>query len=46
MTYVRIKFIKAEENKILIFDSNIQHSGTVSKDVDFRYIINFNYFDK
>ena len=41
-----IKFVKAEENKMLIFDSDIQHSGTVSKNVDFRYIINFNYFER
>jgi hypothetical protein len=39
-----IKFIKAEKNKMLIFDTNTQHRGTPSKDVDFRYIINFNYY--
>ena len=39
-----IKFVKAEENKIVIFDTNIQHRGTKSTDEDFRYIINFNYF--
>mgnify|MGYP003654830515 CR=1 FL=1 len=37
-------FIKAEANKILLFDSNTLHRGTTSKEVDFRYIINFNYF--
>ncbi len=39
-----IKFVKAEENKMLIFDTNTQHRGTPSTDVDFRYIINFNYY--
>jgi len=40
----KIKFIKAEENKIIIFPSNIEHRGCTSSDVDKRYIINFNYF--
>ena len=40
----KIEFVKAEENKIVIFDTNIQHRGTKSTDQDFRYIINFNYF--
>jgi sulfur transfer complex TusBCD TusB component (DsrH family) len=40
-----IKFIKDEENKMLIFDSDVQHRGIVSKDSDFRYLINFNYFE-
>lgn len=38
-------FIEAEENKILIFDSNVKHRGVVSNNSDFRYIINFNYFE-
>ena len=41
----KIEFIKAEENKILIFDSDIEHRGLVSTDADFRYILNFNYFE-
>jgi hypothetical protein len=40
----KIEFVKAEENKIVIFDTNTQHRGTKSTDQDFRYIINFNYF--
>lgn len=40
----KIHFIKSEENKIVIFNSNIQHRGTKSNDSDFRYLINFNYF--
>jgi len=39
-----IKFIKSEENKIVIFSSDIKHRGTTSKNADFRYLINFNYF--
>jgi len=40
----KIKFVKAEENKILIFDGNVEHRACTSTDVDRRYIINFNYF--
>tara|TARA_R100001509_G_C4877167_1_gene218918 strand:+ start:659 stop:1138 length:480 start_codon:yes stop_codon:yes gene_type:complete len=40
----KIKFIKAEENKIIIFPAKTQHRGCTSTDVDRRYIINFNYF--
>ena len=40
----KIKFTKAEQNKIVIFNSNTLHRPVTSKNVDFRYIINFNYF--
>ncbi len=40
-----IKFINAEENKIVIFDSDTLHRGTKSHNKNFRYIINFNYFE-
>ncbi len=40
----KIHFVKAEENKMLIFNTNTEHRGTLSTDVDFRYIINFNYY--
>ena len=40
----KIKFIKSEENKIVIFNSNIEHRATTSQNEDFRYILNFNYF--
>ena len=40
----KIEFVRSEENKIVIFDSSIEHRGKTSKDADFRYIINFNYF--
>ena len=39
-----IQLVKAEKNKMLIFDTNVEHRGTPSTDVDFRYIINFNYY--
>ena len=44
-TKEKIQFIKSEENKIVIFDSNIKHRAITSKNADFRYILNFNYFD-
>jgi hypothetical protein len=40
----KIKFIKAEENKMLVFNSNIKHRVCTSTDIDKRYIINFNYY--
>jgi len=40
----KIKFIKAEENKLLLFNSNTLHRSCTSTDVKRRYIINFNYF--
>ena len=41
----KIKFVKAEENKIVIFPSKTSHRAVTSTDVDIRYIINFNYFE-
>jgi len=40
----KIHFVKSEENKIVIFNSDIKHRGTKSNNADFRYLINFNYF--
>jgi hypothetical protein len=40
----KIKSIKPEENKIVIFPSNVEHRAFSSTDMDRRYIINFNYF--
>ena len=40
----KIKFIKSEENKIIIFPSKIEHRGCTSTDTDRRCIINLNYF--
>lgn len=41
-----IIFIKADANKMLIFDSDILHRGTTSREQPVRYIINFNYFTR
>ena len=40
----KIISIKAESNKMLIFDTSILHRGTTSTNEPLRYIINFNYF--
>jgi hypothetical protein len=41
----QIKFIKAEENKLIIFPSKTIHRVCASTDdIDKRYIINLNYF--
>ena len=39
-----VKFIKAEKNKMLIFDSSVSHRAITSKEEPIRYIINFNYY--
>jgi len=40
----KIKFIKAEANKMLIFDTLIFHRAITSKEEPIRYAINLNYF--
>ncbi len=40
----KIEFVKAEENKIVIFKCNTLHRSILSPDVEKRYIININYF--
>ena len=40
----KVTFIKADANKILVFDTLIQHRAITSKKEPIRYIINFNYF--
>ena len=40
----KIIFIKADSNKILVFDTPILHRAITSKKEPIRYIINFNYF--
>jgi hypothetical protein len=37
--------IKSEENKLIIFETNIAHSGTTCTDEDYRIVLNFNYFE-
>lgn len=39
-----VKFVQAEENKVIIFPAKTPHRGCTSTDADRRYIINFNYF--
>ena len=40
----KITFIKADANKMLVFDTPILHRSITSKTEPLRYIINFNYF--
>ena len=40
----KITFIKADANKMLIFDTPILHRAITSKKEPIRYIINLNYF--
>jgi len=42
----KITFIKAEANKMLVFDTPILHRPITSQQEPIRYIINFNYFTK
>jgi len=36
---------KSEENKLIIFNSQLEHTGTTCTDEFFRTVINFNYFE-
>ena len=40
----QIIFIKAEANKMLVFDTLIPHRAVTAKQEPIRYVINFNYF--
>jgi len=40
-----IKFVKAEENKVVIFPSQTDHRPCTSTDVDLRFVLNFNFFE-
>ena len=42
----KIIFIKAEANKMLVFDTRIEHRAVTSKEEPVRFIINFNYYIK
>jgi hypothetical protein len=39
------KTVISEENKIVIFDTNILHTGSTCTDKDTRVVVNFNYYD-
>jgi len=36
--------VESVENRIVIFDSNIKHTGTTTTNSTGRFVINFNYF--
>lgn len=38
------KICKSEENKLIYFDSNLEHTGSTCTDEDFRIVLNLNYF--
>jgi hypothetical protein len=38
--------IDSVENRLVVFDSNIQHSGVSQTDSNIRCVINLNYIDK
>ena len=40
----KIIFIKADPNKMLVFDTSVLHRALTSKKEPIRYVINFNYF--
>jgi len=42
----KVKFIKAVENKILIFNTNTLHRAMTSIKSPIRYIINLNYYER
>ena len=42
----KITFIKADANKMLVFDTGVLHRAITSKKEPIRYVINFNYFTK
>jgi len=37
-------FVSSKENRLLIFDSNIQHCAVYHNDTEYRIVINTNYF--
>jgi hypothetical protein len=38
------KIIKSEKNKLVDFNSSLEHTGSTCTDEDYRIVINFNYF--
>lgn len=40
------KLIKAKENRMVIFNTNIKHCGYLTKKSNKRIVINFNYYEK
>jgi len=44
-TIIEGEKIKSVENRIVIFDSNLTHTGTTCTDQKYRCLINFNYYE-
>ena len=40
------KFIEAKENRMVVFDGDIQHCAYLNNKIDRRIVINFNYYEK
>jgi len=38
------KICKSEENKLVYFDSNLEHTGSTCTDEEYRIVLNLNYF--
>ena len=39
------KKINSQANTLVIFNSNIEHTGTTCTDEDYRIVLNFNYYE-
>lgn len=37
--------VKSEQNSLIVFDGNIEHSGITQSDKDFRLLINFDFYE-
>ena len=40
------EFVRSEANKMVIFNSSLEHRAQTARDVPCRYIINLNYYEK
>jgi hypothetical protein len=45
-THIGDKFVKSEENRIVIFDGSLPHSSTTCTDKQYRVNLGINYIDK
>jgi hypothetical protein len=43
--FINKKIVNSEKNKLIIFDSQTQHTGTTCTDKNYRIVLNFNYFE-
>ena len=44
LTLFKDKKINSVENRIIIFNSNIEHTGTSTTNANYRMVLNLNYF--